>query len=128
MISVENQRHVERAASQRARALAVEHIQEVRGVPEDRIGLNRRTAGRQPPQRGDQRANLRRQTHGLSHRAGWRIIPRVRVMVRQGRHEGAYSVHRVPGRERPHHPHDGLWQRTSPGKFCLQVPQLRTGW
>ena len=128
VVGMENQRHVERAAGQRARALAPQHIQEVGGVSEDRVGLHRCATGGQPPQRRDQRANLRRQTHRLAHRGGRSIVTRVRVMVRQGRHEGAYGVHRVPDRERPHHPHDRLGQRTGPGKLGLQVAQLRPGW
>ena len=42
VIGVQHQRHVERARRQAARPLAGQHVQEVRGVAEHRIGLNRR--------------------------------------------------------------------------------------
>ena len=62
MIRVENERHIEGARGQTAWPLAAQHVQEIRGVAEHRIGLNRTAAGVQPAKRGDDRTELRRQT------------------------------------------------------------------
>ena len=81
MIRVENERHVEGPGGQAARPLAAQHVQEIRGVAQHRIGLNRAAAGVQPAERRDDRTELRRETDRLAFVGLRRLIQGVRIVV-----------------------------------------------
>ena len=66
VIGVQHQRDVERANRRRVRPLAGQHVEEVCRVAHRRIGRDRSAAGLEPSPRGDERADLRRQPHGLA--------------------------------------------------------------
>ena len=55
VVGVENQRDVECVGGQASRPIAGQHVEEVRGVPQHRIGRDWPSAGGEASHRGDER-------------------------------------------------------------------------
>ena len=133
VIGVQNQRDIEGTRRETARPLARQHVEEIRGVTQDRIRRDRSGARVLASHRRDERADLRRQPHGLAIVGLRRLVAAVRIVVREGRRERSQQVHGVAAvarsragspRQRPHETEDRLGQRASGDELRLQIAQL----
>ena len=124
MIGVQRQRDVERVRGQAARALAGQHVEEVRRVPEHRIGIDRPLPLRQPAHRRDQRADLRGQPHRLAVVGLRRVVVGVGIVVAERRGQRPQQVHAVAGGQRAHQALHAFGQRPRGDQLRLQVAEL----
>ena len=108
VIGVQHQRDVERVRRQAARPIAGQHVEEIRRVTEHRIRLDRPRRLRHPAHRRHQRADLRRETHGLAIVGLRRIVRGVGIVVAERGGQGPERVHRVARRQRVHQAQDRL--------------------
>jgi hypothetical protein len=125
VIGVQRQRDVERTHRGRVGALARQHVEEVRGMTERRIRLDRRAARVHPAERRDQARELRRQADRLARVGLRRIGIRVRIAVRERRGHRAEDVHPVRRRQALQQPQHRFRQRPRRRQRRVQIAQLR---
>jgi hypothetical protein len=124
VVGVEHERDVERARRQRVRALAFQHVEKVRGVPERRVRLDVAASGLQAAVGSDNAAHLGRQADRLPVLRLGRAVVDLGVVLAQRRRQGPQHVHPVGCRQLLHQPEDGLGHGARGRELRLQIPKL----
>src|SRR5262245_6997534 len=93
VIRVEDERHVEGLGGQRARRLAGEHAQEVRGQALPWVGRDQGPAAADALPGGHQGGHLRGEPQGLAQRRLARVVGGIGIERREGRDAGAQHLH-----------------------------------
>ena len=124
VVGVQHQRDVHRPHRGRVGTLAGEHVEEVGGVAERRVGGDRAAAGLQPAPGRHQARHLAGEPHRLAVRRPRRVVVGIGIVVRQRRGQRAQRVHAVHRRQHLHQPQHRLGQRPRRRQLRLQIAEL----
>ena len=126
MVGMEDERHVERFGLQLARAFPGEHVEEVRGVVQRRVGIDDAAAAGDAPGSRHNRPHLGCHRHARPVPPLGRHVVRARIEVRQRRDERAKGIHGIRGRQRAHQTQHAFRQAARRGELRLHLSQFRS--